>query len=69
VEIRDPRDVNNAGCDHHPLACSLYLAGVGIKGGQVIGKADDLSMNLEDKVHGLQAALSHCLALDHTRLT
>ena len=72
VEIRDPRDVNNAGRDHHPLAYSLFLAGGGIKGGQVIGKTDDLCMNVvQDKVHvhDLQATLLHCLGLDHTRLT
>ena len=32
-EIRNPRDANNAGRDHHPLAYSLWLAGGGIKGG------------------------------------
>jgi hypothetical protein len=72
VEIRDPRDVNNAGRDHHPLAYSLFLAGGGIKGGQVVGKTDDLCMNVvEDKVHvhDLQATLLHCLGLEHTRLT
>ena len=72
VEIRDPRDVNNAGRDHHPLAYSLMLAGGGIKGGQVIGKTDDLCMNItEDKVHvhDLQATLLQCLGMDHTRLT
>ncbi len=72
VEIRDPRDVNNAGRDHHPLAYSLMLAGGGIKGGQVIGKTDDLCMNItEDKthVHDLQATLLYCLGMDHTRLT
>jgi uncharacterized protein (DUF1501 family) len=71
-EIRNPRDANNAGRDHHPLAYSLFLAGGGIKGGQVIGKTDDLCMNItEDKVHvhDLQATLLHCLGLDHTRLT
>ena len=71
-EIRNPRDANNAGRDHHPLAYSLFLAGGGIKGGQVIGKTDDLCMNVvEDKVHvhDLQATLLHCLGLDHTRLT
>ena len=71
-EIRDPRDVNNAGRDHHPLAYSLFLAGGGIKGGQVVGKTDDLCMNVaEDKVHvhDLQATLLHCLGLEHTRLT
>ena len=72
VEIRDPRDVNNAGRDHHPLAYSLFMAGGGIKGGQVVGKTDDLCMNItEDKihVHDLQATLLHCLGLEHTRLT
>ena len=72
VEIRDPRDANNAGRDHHPLAYSLFLAGGGIKGGQVVGKTDDLCMNVtEDKVHvhDLQATLLHCLGLEHTRLT
>jgi hypothetical protein len=72
VEIRDPRDVNNAGRDHHPLAYSLFCAGGGIKGGQVIGKTDELCMSVtEDKVHvhDLQATLLHCLGLDHTRLT
>ncbi len=72
VEIRNPRDANNAGRDHHPLAFSLFLAGGGIKGGTVIGKTDDLCMNIvEDKVHvhDLQATLLHCLGLEHTRLT
>ena len=72
VEIRNPRDADNGGRDHHPLAYSLFLAGGGIKGGQVIGKTDELCMNVtEDKVHvhDLQATLLHCLGLEHTRLT
>jgi uncharacterized protein (DUF1501 family) len=72
VEIRDPRDANNAGRDHHPLAYSLFLAGGGIRGGQVIGKTDELCMNIvEDRVHvhDLQATILHCLGLEHTRLT
>src|SRR5579859_5264931 len=35
VEIRNPRDANNGGRDHHPLAYSLLLGGGGIKGGTV----------------------------------
>jgi uncharacterized protein (DUF1501 family) len=72
VEIRDPRDANNGGRDHHPLAYSMFLAGGGVKGGTVVGKTDDLCMNIvEDKVHvhDLQATLLYCLGLDHTRLT
>jgi uncharacterized protein (DUF1501 family) len=72
VENRNTHDPENAGRDHHPFAYSMFLAGGGIRGGQVIGKTDDLGFNiLEDKVHvhDLQATLLHCLGLDHTRLT
>jgi uncharacterized protein (DUF1501 family) len=72
VEIRDPRDANNAGRDHHPVAFSLFLAGGGIAGGRVVGKTDDLCMNIVEDgvhVHDLQATLLHCLGMDHTRLT
>ena len=71
-EIRDTTDSENAGRDHHPLAYSMWLAGGGIKGGQVIGKTDDLGFHIvEDKVavHDLQATILHCLGFDHTRLT
>ena len=72
VEIRNTRDENNAGRDHHPLAYSLFLAGGGMAGGTVVGKTDPLCMNvIEDKVHvhDLQATMLHCLGLEHTRLT
>ena len=60
VEIRKTSDPENAGRDHHPLAYSMWLAGGGIKGGQVVGKTDDLGFNIvEDKihVHDLQATI------------
>jgi hypothetical protein len=72
VEVRNTRDPENAGRDHHPFAYSMFLAGGGIKAGQVIGKTDDLGFNvLEDKVHvhDLQATILQCLGFDHTRLT
>jgi uncharacterized protein (DUF1501 family) len=72
VEIRNVADPDGAGRDHHPLAYSMWLAGGGIKGGQVIGKTDDLGFNIvEDKVHvhDLQATVLQCLGFDHTRLT
>ena len=71
-EIRRPDEADNAGRDHHPNGFSLWLAGGGIKGGQVIGKTDDLGLNIvEDPIHihDLQATILHCLGLDHTRLT
>ncbi len=72
VEIRKTSDPENAGRDHHPLAYSMWLAGGGIKGGQVVGKTDDLGFNIvEDKVHvhDLQATVLNQLGFDHTRLT
>jgi hypothetical protein len=60
------------GRDHHPNCYSAWVAGGGVRGGQVVGKTDDIGLQVvEDKVHvhDLQATLLHCLGLDHTRLT
>ncbi|MCC6589556.1 MAG: DUF1501 domain-containing protein [Bryobacterales bacterium] len=71
-EMRRPEDAENAGRDHHNTGYTMWLAGGGIKGGQVIGRTDELGLNVvEDKVHvhDLQATILHCLGFDHTRLT
>jgi hypothetical protein len=71
-EMRRPEEADNAGRDHHPNGYSLWLAGGGIRGDQVIGRTDDFGLTIvEDKVpvHDLQATILHCLGLDHTRLT
>jgi hypothetical protein len=71
-EIRRPDEADNAGRDHHPNGFSLWLAGGGIKGGQVIGKTDELGLNIVEEpihIHDLQATILQCLGLDHTRLT
>ncbi|WP_165251351.1 DUF1501 domain-containing protein [Paludisphaera soli] len=60
------------GRDHHPQAYTMWMAGGGIKGGQTIGRTDDLGFHVvEDPVHvhDLQATLLHLLGMDHTRLT
>jgi hypothetical protein len=62
----------NFGRDHHPRCFSMWLAGGGIRKGQVIGKTDDFAYNIvEDPVHAhdLQATVLHCLGVDHTKLT
>ncbi|MBI3472240.1 MAG: DUF1501 domain-containing protein [Candidatus Solibacter usitatus] len=72
VEIRKPDEEGNEGRDHHPLCFSMWMAGGGIRGGQVYGKTDDIGFNIvEDPVHvhDLQATAMHCLGFDHTRLT
>lgn len=63
---------SNTGRDHHPFCFSLWLAGGGIKGGQVFGKTDEIGWNVvEDKVHinDLHATLLHLFGLDHLKLT
>ncbi len=71
-EIRNTQEADNAGRDHHPGAYTMWLAGGGIKGGQALGKTDELGFFItEDKVHhhDLQATIMHCLGFDHTKLT
>ena len=63
---------DKVGRDHHPNGFSMWLAGGGIKGGQVIGKTDELALRaVEDPVHihDLQATMLHVMGLDHERLT
>ncbi|MGH9338636.1 MAG: DUF1501 domain-containing protein [Acidobacteriota bacterium] len=71
VEARGS-DLSSRGRDHHPHAFSMWMAGGGIKGGQVIGKTDDLGFKIvEDPVHvhDLHATILHLLGLEHTKLT
>ena len=71
-EIRRPEEADNAGRDHHPEGFSMWLAGGGIKGGQVIGKTSELGLSIEEEpvhVHDLQATILNRLGLDHTKLT
>ena len=71
-EIRRPDEADNAGRDHHPNGYSIWLAGGGIKTGQVIGETDELGLTItKDKidVHDLQATILHLLGLEHTQLT
>ncbi|MFP6770693.1 MAG: DUF1501 domain-containing protein [Planctomycetaceae bacterium] len=66
----EPRDT--LGRDHHIETFAMWLAGGGIKGGQMIGETDDLGYYaVQDKVHvhDLQATVLHLLGLDHLQLT
>ncbi len=63
---------DNFGRDHHPRCFSVWMAGGGVKGGQVIGKTDDFGYNIvEDGVHAhdFQATILHLMGVDHTKLT
>ena len=60
------------GRDHHPQAFSMWMAGGGIRGGQVFGSTDELGFHIAENpahVHDIQATIMHCLGLDHEKLT
>ena len=60
------------GRDHHPFAYSVWMAGGGVKGGQILGETDDLGWNpTKDPMHvnDFHATILHLFGLDHTKLT
>ncbi len=59
------------GRDHHPRCFTMWMAGGGIKGGQVYGETDEMSYNITDKpvhIRDLHATILHALGLEHERL-
>ncbi len=60
------------GRDHHPFAFTVWMAGGGVKGGQIIGATDEIGWNIvKDPVHinDFHATILHLFGLDHSRLT
>jgi hypothetical protein len=74
VELASPG--NNAGKvngrDHNHYGFTMWLAGGGVKGGQVIGATDDFGFAaVENKVHvhDLHATILHLMGFDHEKFT
>lgn len=60
------------GRDHHPFCFSIWAAGGGIKGGQVIGATDELGWGItKDPIHinDLHATILQLFGIDHLKLT
>jgi hypothetical protein len=58
--------------DHTPYGFSIWMAGGGIKGGQIVGSTDEFGLAAEENkksVNDVHATMLHCLGFDHTRLT
>jgi hypothetical protein len=69
---RMPMSEGSNGRDHNPHGFSMWFAGGGVKGGQVIGATDAVGLRAEHEkthVHDIHATILHLLGLDHTRLT
>jgi hypothetical protein len=68
----EERESKKIGRNHHIDAYTLFMAGGGIRPGQVVGGTDELGFSpVGDRIHihDIQATLLHLLGLDHTKLT
>lgn len=68
---RTPVSQSGDGRDHHKQGFSMWLAGGGIKGGQVYGATDELGYHAVENrvmVADLHATILHQLGLDHKRV-
>lgn len=69
---RTPFAQGTNGRDHNPSACSMWMAGAGIKGGTIFGRTDDYGYRVienEVTVHDLHATIMHILGINHEQLT
>ncbi len=71
-----PKEGSNAGKingrDHNHYGFTMWLAGGGVKGGQVIGATDEIGFKAVENrvhVHDLHATILRLMGYDHKRLT
>jgi hypothetical protein len=68
---RTPMSEKGDGRDHNPTGFTMWMAGGGVKGGQTIGRTDELGLRaVEDRlhVHDLHATILYLLGLDNMGL-
>jgi uncharacterized protein (DUF1501 family) len=66
------REKGKIGRNHHIDAYSIFMAGGGIKPGQMVGGTDELGFSPvgeKIEVFDVQATILHLLGIDHTKLT
>ena len=69
---RTPMSEKGTGRDHNPTGFTMWMAGGGVRGGQVIGATDELGLYAtEDRahVHDIHASILHLLGLDRLELS
>ena len=69
---RSPESQGAKGRDHHNLGFTMWLAGGGIKGGQIVGATDELGLRaVENPVHfrDIHTTVLHQLGLDQDELS
>ena len=69
---RSPEAQGGKGRDHHNLGFTVWMAGGGIKGGQVVGATDEIGLRAVDSPHhfrDIHTTILHQLGLDQDQLT
>ena len=69
---RTPFNEKGKGRDHNPWGFTMWMAGGGIKGGQVVGRTDEIGLRAVERkshVHDIHATILHALGLDHVKVT
>lgn len=69
---RSPEAQGGKGRDHHNLGFTMWMAGGGIKGGQVVGATDDIGLRAVHNPYHLRdvhTTILHQLGLDQNALT
>jgi hypothetical protein len=64
---RTPFNEKGDGRDHNPWGFTMWMAGAGIKGGQIIGQTDEIGLKAIEKrahVHDLHATILHLMGLN-----
>jgi hypothetical protein len=69
---RTPMSEGTNGRDHNPHGFTMWLAGGGVKGGQVVGSTDAIGLRAAEgktHVHDIHATILHLLGFNHKKLT
>ena len=69
---RSPEAESGRGRDHHNLGFSMWMAGGGVKGGQVVGATDAIGLRAIEKPYhfrDIHTTILHQLGLDQHQLT
>ncbi len=69
---RTPFAQGQNGRDHNPFGFTVWMAGGGVRAGQVYGATDEFGYKAIEnplEIHDLHATILHLLGIDHTRLT
>jgi len=69
---RTPFNEKGNGRDHNPWGFTMWMAGGGVKGGQIVGLTDEIGLKAIERpchVHDLHATILHLMGLNHIQVT